>query len=95
MSMRAPREVMPTVAKEQPKTPSDSTVCRYLTDSRERSAMASRRPCTSSVSAVKPSKRLRVASAITALLGHPTTVSTPSSVGGVEMPKSLRRLRPS
>ena len=75
--------------------PTLSAVWRYLMGSRERCARASSSAWTRSSSALKPSKRLRTARLMTALLGHPTTVSTSSSSGGVEMPKSLRRLRPS
>ena len=42
-----------------------------------------------------PTVEERVAMAITALFGHPTTVSTDSSSGGVDMPKSFSRFFPS
>ena len=50
--------------------------------------------CTSSLAALKPSKRERTASASTAFCGHPTTVSTVRSVGGMEMPKSFSTFFP-
>ena len=56
--------------------------------------MPSSMACVSGSVALKPSKRLRTAMVSTAFCGQPTTVSTLSSCGGMEMPKSFRTFLP-
>ena len=73
-----------TVTKQQDWMSAGVIAWRYLVLSRERSTMPSSISWASVVAAVKPSKR-----------GQPTTVSTFSSSGGVEMPKSFRWFLPS
>ena len=87
-----PRE---SVTKSHPLISSDSTACRCL---RLRQDVLTTRASsfdTSSSFAVKPSKRMREDSALTAFFGQPTTVSMERSAGGIEMPRSFSMFSPS
>ena len=86
--------------KSHPAISSDSTACRYLRLSALACTMRSSLACVSesalpSTVAVKPSKRLRHASAPTAFFGQPTTVSMFRSDGGMEIPRSFSTFSPS